>query len=424
MDLFASPAGRPQAACGTALALQALAVLGVGAAVWAGQRFLAPLVAGLLLALLAAPAVARLQRVLRSELAAVAGVLLAFALMLAAAAWLLGEPILRVLDRVPEMIRVAARELASGSVDGAASPLARMRDALGELETVAAPDHVQAVRVAPDPATVLRDTAFVGSGLALRAAGDLAFAFFSAFFVLAGGRTLAQRFLDLWGERGRRRAACVLAEAARQTRLYVVVLLVTNLALGLMVWAAFHAAGLPDPAGWAVTAAVLHVVPYVGMAVMSALAAAQTWLTHGSAGGALGMAAGIVVAATLVGTFMTAWLQSRASRMSAALLFIGLMFWGAMWGLWGLLLGPALVVLTKVALEQVPGAEPWARLLAGDDEPPREPPVPCGELAAEAAEAWSGDGVPAPARAPDAEPAAEPRPDRVRLSIPEARSLR
>ncbi|MBX3637828.1 MAG: AI-2E family transporter [Rubrivivax sp.] len=379
MDPLSSPARQPGGARGTALALQALAVLGVGAAVWAGQRFLAPLVAGLLLALLAAPVVARLQRVLRSELAAVAGVLLAFALALAAAAWLLGDPILRVLDRVPEMIRVAARDLASGSVDGTASPLARMREALGELETVAAPDHVQAVRVAPDPATVLRDTAFVGSGLALRAAGDLAFAFFTAFFVLAGGRTLAQRFLDLWGESGRRRAACVLAEAARQTRLYVGVLLVTNVVLGVMVWAAFHAAGLPDPAGWAVTAAVLHVVPYVGMAVMSALAAAQAWVTHGSAGSALGMAAGIVVAATLVGTFMTAWLQSRASRMSAALLFIGLMFWGAMWGLWGLLLGPALVVLTKVALEQVPGAEAWARLLAGADAPPRGQPAPCVE---------------------------------------------
>lgn len=379
MDPLSTSARQPGGARGTALALQALAMLGVGAAVWAGQRFLAPLVAGLLLALLAAPVVARLQRVLRSELAAVAGVLLAFALALAAAAWLLGEPILRVLDRVPEMIRVAARDLASGSADGTASPLARMREALGELETVAAPDHVQAVRVAPDPATVLRDTAFVGSGLALRAAGDLAFAFFTAFFVLAGGRTLAQRFLDLWGESGRRRAACVLAEAARQTRLYVGVLLVTNLVLGLMVWAAFHAAGLPDPAGWAVTAAVLHVVPYVGMAVMSALAAAQAWVTHGSAGSALGMAAGIVVAATLVGTFMTAWLQSRASRMSAALLFIGLMFWGAMWGLWGLLLGPALVVLSKVVLEQVPGAEAWARLLAGAAAPPRGQPASCAE---------------------------------------------
>ena len=36
--------------------------------------------------------------------------------------------------------------------------------------------------------------------------------------------------------------------------------------------------------------------------------------------------------------FMT-WLQSRAARVNAAMLFIALLFFAWLWGIWGLLLG-------------------------------------------------------------------------------------
>jgi len=110
---------------------------------------------------------------------------------------------------------------------------------------------------------------------------------------------------------------------------------------------------------------VLHVVPYVGMALLTVLGAAEAFLAHGSFGAALGMAALLVLASTLIGTVMTAWLQSRAAKMNAAAVFIGLVFWGALWGLWGLFLGPVLVVVMKVVAEHSRSGQRLARLLAG-----------------------------------------------------------
>jgi predicted PurR-regulated permease PerM len=43
----------------------------------------------------------------------------------------------------------------------------------------------------------------------------------------------------------------------------------------------------------------------------------------------------------------------------------GLMFWGALWGVWGLFLGPALVVVLKVAADHTRGAQRFAQLLQG-----------------------------------------------------------
>jgi len=201
----------------------------------------------------------------------------------------------------------------------------------------------------------------------LRLAGDLTIVLFVAFLLLAGGPSLSDRFLDLWGRSAetRRRAHDALRECARQVRIYAAVLLFTNAIIGLAVWGAFWIADLPDAGSWGVTAALLHVVPYLGMALLTALGAAETFLAHGTIGSALGMGAYIVLMSTLVGTLVTAWLQGLAAKMNPAAVFIGLVFWGALWGIWGLFLGPVLIVVIKVIAEHTRSARRVAQLLQG-----------------------------------------------------------
>ena len=366
------------------------ATLAVIAALWWGQRFLVPLAAGLMLAMLVTPLTSRLQGWLRSR--AVATVLTLAMVMgaLAAGAMAFGGQWVRVAERVPEMISMAALQLAERD-PGADSVLTRARDALQQLDraadraiaaktlvrpgrrAAAVPASTAASAATPNNsitagATVaLRETAVTGSSVLLNFAGNLSIIFFIAFFVLTGGKPLTERFLALWSyhPEAHDRARRAMLESARQIRIYAGVLLVTNTLVGVMVWAAFSLADLPDAAGWGVTAAVLHVVPYLGMALLTGLGAAETFLAHESVGAALGMAAFLVLLSTLVGTLVTAWLQGRAAKMNSAAVFIGLVFWGALWGIWGLFLGPALVVLLKVVAEHSRSGLRLARLMQG-----------------------------------------------------------
>jgi predicted PurR-regulated permease PerM len=50
--------------------------------------------------------------------------------------------------------------------------------------------------------------------------------------------------------------------------------------------------------------------------------------------------------------------------MNATAVFVSLLFWGWLWGVWGLLLGVPLVVILKVVAEKVEGMEFVAELLA------------------------------------------------------------
>lgn len=375
---------------GAGAALNILAVLACVAALWLGQRFLVPVVAGVILSTLVMPMSLVLGRWLHSASAGAMASLLVVVALLCAVAMAFGGQLLRVTERVPEMISVAAQQLATKEPT-THSLVRRARNALQELDRAAdqvsgkkpvgrvaplKPDAGSAAPVKAGPGggsftegavVALRETAVTGSALMFRFLGDIGIIFFIAFFILAGGRMLSERFLDQWGSEplARQRAARALIEMARQIRIYAVVLLITNLAIGSVVWLIFAVMGLPDAAGWGATAAVLHFVPYFGMAVLTVLGGAEAFLVFGTLGSALAMMAFLVMFATIVGTLVTAWLQSRAAKMSAAALFIGLVFWGALWGVWGLFLGPVLVVAIKVVAEHSEDGRRFARLMEG-----------------------------------------------------------
>lgn len=386
--------GAPAPASGPAATV--LATLAVIVALWWGRRFLIPLTAGLMLALLVLPLTQRIERLVRLRIVATILTLMIVLAALGLAAAAFGDQLARVAGRAPDMISLVAQQV-SETEPGADSVLQRARSAFRELDRAAerltgarplittprskaaaakaaelAASNANAtaapgVSLSQTASVALRDTAVSGSSVLVALAGDLTIILFIAFFVLSGGTALSTRFLDLWDERPglRLRAEHAALECARQIRIYGGVLLVTNTVIGLAVWSAFAFAGLPDAAGWGVTAAVLHVVPYLGMAVLTGLGAAEAFLAHGTVGAALGMAAFIVLLSTLIGTVVTAWLQGRAAKMNAAAVFIGVVFWGALWGVWGLLLGPALVVLLKVVAEHTRLGRRLAHLLQG-----------------------------------------------------------
>lgn len=373
-DLTTTPAPTPTSPPSPPASVsgRVLATLGVIVAVWWGQRFLIPLAAGLMLSMLVIPFADRLERWLHSPVLGASVALLAFMGALALGALVFGAQLLRVAERAPDMISMAAQQLAARDPQ-TESLLRRARDAMHEMDraadraigTLPAPRASHRVLVAPPgplsatapnnnitagATLVLRDSAVNGSSVLLDLLANLSIVFFIAFFVLIGGKPLVRRFLNLWGHDAHTRAHARLAlqECARQIQLYAGVLLVTNSIIGLVVWLAFTLAGLPDAIGWGVTAALLHVVPYLGMAVLTALGAAECFLVYQSLWMALLMAGFVILSSTLIGTLVCAWLQGRAARMNSAALFIGLVFWGALWGVWGLFLGPAFVVLLKV----------------------------------------------------------------------------
>ncbi|HEV7391732.1 MAG TPA: AI-2E family transporter, partial [Burkholderiales bacterium] len=87
------------------------------------------------------------------------------------------------------------------------------------------------------------------------------------------------------------------------------------------------------------------------------------FLQFGTLSMGLVAAGSTLVISTVIGMGLTTWMAGRASHMNSASVFIGLLFWGWIWGLWGLLLGIPILVIIKVISDHIEGLAPIAELL-------------------------------------------------------------
>jgi predicted PurR-regulated permease PerM len=66
---------------------------------------------------------------------------------------------------------------------------------------------------------------------------------------------------------------------------------------------------------------------------------------------------------------LSAWMLGRAFRMNAVAVFVSLLFFGWLWGGWGLLVGVPLLAIVKATAENIPSLERLATLLADEQRP-------------------------------------------------------
>ena len=134
-------------------------------------------------------------------------------------------------------------------------------------------------------------------------------------------------------------------------------LLVTNVALGVLTYLAFKMLGLANAGTWAVVAAALHIVPYFGPLLVAVGTGVAAIIQFGNVGTALLVAGASVAVAVLIGIVVTTWMSGRIARMNAVAVFVVLLLFTWLWGIWGTLLSIPLAFIAKVIADHVEGLE-------------------------------------------------------------------
>jgi predicted PurR-regulated permease PerM len=111
-------------------------------------------------------------------------------------------------------------------------------------------------------------------------------------------------------------------------------------------------------------AGVLNLVPYVGAIVTTVGTALVAFLQFGTVGMTLAVGSISLVINTLEGNLLTPWLSGRASRMNSVVVFGGLLFWGWLWGGWGLVLGLPIMMVFKAICDNVEDLKPVGEFMA------------------------------------------------------------
>jgi predicted PurR-regulated permease PerM len=155
----------------------------------------------------------------------------------------------------------------------------------------------------------------------------------------------------------------ILDDINRQIARFLLVRVVTSVAVGVATWFAFRLVGLEQAGLWALLAGVFNSIPYFGPVIVAGVTAVVAFLQFGTIAMTAYVSGISLVITSLEGWVLTPWLTSRTARSNEVAVFIGLIFWTFVWGIWGTLLAVPMLVAVKAYCDRIEDLKPIGELL-------------------------------------------------------------
>jgi len=355
----------------TLVVLMVLAVLAMLR--WASGFFI-PLMLGLVFSYALSPVVDGLAR-LRVPRVISAGVLiLAILGGSVASIYSLADDANDLITSLPAAAR-KLRDSVRKQAKAPATPLETMQQAAAELQraaeeaggsgTAPPPGRNVARVIVEKPRFELREYLWSGTLGLMSLLAQAVVVTFLTYFLLVSGDTFRRKLVKIAGPgmAEKRLTVQALDEINGQMQRYLLVQLLASVGVGLATGLAFAVVGLNHAAVWGVAAGVLNLVPYIGSIAVTGAAALVAFLQFGKVDVALLIGGVSLLINTVEGYLLVPWATSKASSMNPVAVFIGVLAWGWLWGVWGLLLGIPILMAVKAICDRVDHLKPIGELL-------------------------------------------------------------
>ncbi len=351
----------------------ALVVLAVIASIlllqW-GAPFFIPFFVAVMIAYALTPATDLLTKILRFRILATTVVVLSTLGLIGAGIYAWSDDVAALWQRVPEVTRTVSESLKKKVAPTSGSPMAEVTKAAAEIESIAqtgkAPPARASAQAAAPSTTSFWHMVWEGGKVTVGVLSQVMVVIFLVFFMLASGDLFKRKIVKMFGDTLSEKKITVqmIDEIDQQIRKYLVVVVVSNAMVGVGTWLLFKALGVNFPELWGIIAAILHTAPYFGPAIIGAASLVAGFVQFNDWSQALMVSGASLLVATLVGSIFATWLSARQTRMNTTATFIGLLFFGWIWGLWGILLGIPLLAIVKTVCERKEEWHPVAEMLS------------------------------------------------------------
>ena len=338
---------------------------------WA-QAVLLPLVVAVLISYALEPLVATINRLRVPRPLAAAVVLILLIGIIAGASIPLKQEAMAMLDKIPVAIEQFQQNEASRPKDGE-SMMEKAQSAAKKIEATASPDQgnedasrsgATPVRVVDEPLEI-KDYVLQGSPAALVLISQCFSALLLVYFVLAIGSLYRRKIVKISGPSfaRMRKAARIMNEFHRSVRQFLFVMFVGAVFVGVLTWLAFLALGVEQAGFWGVLAGVASAVPYLGPFLVLMGTGVAAFIQFGELEMSIIVAGTSLAITSVQGYLLTPWLPSHISSLNAVAIFIGLLFWGWLWGPVGLVVATPILMIVKSLCDHVVNLRPVGELL-------------------------------------------------------------
>ncbi|MEO5669665.1 MAG: AI-2E family transporter [Ramlibacter sp.] len=358
------------------LALVVLSVIGVVVMMRWAKEFFIPLMLGMMLSYALSPVVDALQRFKIPRFVSAGVLILGILGGMGAGVYAFSDDANQWIDSLPTAAK-KIRDSMHARTTSAETPLSTVQKAAVQIEqaaeevsaasatsAAAAGRGVQRV-VIEKPRFNIRDHLWSGTMGLVNLVGQVVIVTFLTYFMLVSGDTFRRKLVKITGPSLSKRKITVeaLNEITEQIQRYLLVQLMTSVVVGIATGLAFWALGLEHAAVWAFAAGVLNLIPYIGSIVVAGAAALVGFVQFGEIGLALAVAGASLAIHTIMGNLIAPWLTSKTSTMNPVAVFVSVLAWGWLWGVWGLLLGVPIMMVVKAICDRVDHLRPVGELL-------------------------------------------------------------
>ena len=317
------------------------------------STFLLPVVIACLMALLLAPPMRWILR--RGVSSGIAAGLLVIAVVgaLSGGVALLLKPATTWLDRAPDMITEVQRK--ARSLTRPLEPLQETAEKVDEVTGNGRASKDATIAPAGLFRTLSRGTfGFLGGLLTV---------IFLTYFLLATGDRFAQKLSELLPEHARQRTLDLMREMESQMSGYLWQTTLINIGVGMVTWGVLALLGMPNALLWGVVAAILNYIPYIGAVVTFVILGVAAFVSFPTAERPLMILGAFLVINTIEANLVVPMVLGRRLPLNPVAIFLGLLFWGWIWGVSGAVLAVPLTVLVKVVADRFRPLQPLGVML-------------------------------------------------------------
>lgn len=338
---------------------------------WA-QPVLVPLLLGLVFSYALAPLVRRLERWRVPRAIGAALVLMAVIGAIGGTALGLQDDAAAFVESLPEAAQKVRREMRMNrnqpetAIDKVQKAATELEKAATESSAAAAKPERGVTRVQIErPRFSIHDYLLTQMPAMASALAQATVVVFLTFFLLASGDNFRRKMVTLAGPTFARRKITLQAldEITDQVQRYLRVQVLISVLVGVATWLAYWAIGIEHAAVWGVLALLLNFIPYLGSIVVTGASALAGFVQFGSVDMGLLVAGVSIGLHTVSGYLVTPWLTSRTSRLNPVAVFVGVLVFGWLWGVWGLLLGTPVLLIVKAVCDRIDDFRPLGALL-------------------------------------------------------------
>jgi predicted PurR-regulated permease PerM len=343
------------------------------------QTVLIPVVLGVLLSYALSPMVASLAR---HHVPRAIGAALAVALLVGSigvGVYTLSDEAGAIIANVPEAARRIRERVAAQRNRSGTAILKQVQDAAKEIEKTAdaatkpdddartaraGRDQLQRVQVV-EPAFRASDYIWIGGVGLFGFLGQFAVILFLVYFLLVTGDLYKRKLVKIAGPTlsKKRVTVQILDEINQQIESFIKVQLITSLVVALATGLVLWGFGVENFAMWGLLAGLFNSIPYLGPLIVTGGLALVAFMQFNDVARSLYVSGAAFVITSLEGFLLTPTLMGRAAQMNPVAIFVGLLFWSWVWGVWGTVLAVPMLMMVKAICDHVEDLQPIGELL-------------------------------------------------------------